>query len=352
MRLCIIADDLTGALDAAAPFAGRGLCVRVALDPGATAMVVAQNPDVMAVSTRSRDGDEDAARAAMAQVLAALPPGPQLMKKVDSRLKGHVAAELAVLAPPAMLVAPAIPDFGRITRDGQVRGFGVATPIDIRDRLGALAGRAIIPDIETPEEMRAALAHAPQDALLVGARGLSEALSIAMTGQAVPTPVRPRASRALMIVGSQDPITLAQVERVAPGLSCADAPLGDLAGAGTLAGADHLLVQATPADTATRPPEAVARALARSTHPRLTAGRQAILLTGGATAEAVLAEMGVRILDLRGECLPGLPVGVPVGPTVGPTAGQDDGTCIIAKSGGFGDVNTLALVLAMFRDEL
>jgi uncharacterized protein YgbK (DUF1537 family) len=71
-------------------------------------------------------------------------------------------------------------------------------------------------------------------------------------------------------------------------------------------------------------------------------------LTGGATAEAVLAEMGVRVLDLRGECLPGLPVGVPVGPT----AGQDDGTCISAKSGGFGDVTTLALVLAMFRDEL
>lgn len=151
MRLCIIADDLTGALDAAAPFAGRGLCVRVALDPGATAMVVAQNPDVMAVSTRSRDGDEDAARAAMAQVLAALPPGPQLMKKVDSRLKGHVAAELAVLAPPAMLVAPAIPDFGRITRDGQVRGFGVATPIDIRDRLGRWPGAPSSPISKPPK---------------------------------------------------------------------------------------------------------------------------------------------------------------------------------------------------------
>lgn len=347
MRLCIIADDLTGALDAAAPFAGRGLSVRVALSPSRTAAAVASGAGVIAVSTRSRDGTEAAAATAMRKVLAALPPGTRLLKKINSRLKGHVAAEIAALDPQHMLVAPAIPDFGRVTRDGLVIGFGVDRPIAIRDRLGALADRASIPDVETPDQMRAALAGAAPDTLLVGARGLTEALAIAMTGQAAPVPVRPRARRALMVVGSQDPITLAQVERVRAGLRHAPAPLGDLADPGNLADADQLLVQATPGntpgdgpDTAPRAPEDVARALARSVHPRLTAGRQAILLSGGATAEAVLSDMDAGVLDLRGECLPGLAVA------------HAAGTCVIAKSGGFGDENTLASILAMFRDEL
>lgn len=335
MRLCIIADDLTGALDAAAPFAGRGLTVEVALTPGATGEVVARNPDVMAVSTRSRDGDEGAARAAMMQVLSALPPGLRLMKKVDSRLKGHVSAELAALAPRAMFVAPAIPDFGRVTLGGHVQGFGVAQPIDIRDRLGDLAGLARIPDISTPAEMRAALAGIDAGALLVGARGLAEALAIEMSGQDQPQPVRPRAARALMVVGSRDPITLAQVAR-AGSATFAPAPLGDLAQPEDLAEVACLLVQAMPGD-APRTGEAVAQALARSVHPHLTRDRQAMLLTGGATAEAVLAEMDITTLSLRGECLPGLPVA---------HAGD---RCIIAKSGGFGDEYTLATLQDMFR---
>lgn len=335
MRLCIIADDLTGALDASAPFAGRGLSVRVALTPGATARVAALDPDVLAVSTRSRDGGEAEARAAMAQVIAALPSGVRVFKKVDSRLKGHVAAELSVLDPQAMLVAPAIPDFDRVTRDGHVRGFGVAKPIDIRERLGALAGRAAIPDITTPDEMRAALTDTTPATLLVGARGLAEALAIALSGHEQARAVRPRAERALLVVGSRDPITLAQVDR-ATGATRVRAPLGDLPDPARHAATARLLVQATPGPVE-RPGEVVAQALAASVHPHLTRGRDAILLTGGATAEAVLARMGVDMLDLHGECLPGLPVA---------HAGD---CCIIAKSGGFGDEDTLASLMEMFR---
>jgi uncharacterized protein YgbK (DUF1537 family) len=35
LKIAIVADDLTGALDSAAPFADRGLGVVAALDPGA-----------------------------------------------------------------------------------------------------------------------------------------------------------------------------------------------------------------------------------------------------------------------------------------------------------------------------
>ncbi|QFG37579.1 MULTISPECIES: four-carbon acid sugar kinase family protein [Paracoccus] len=337
MKLCIIADDLTGALDSAAPFAGRGLAVQVALSPEAVASVAASGAQVMAVSTRSRDGTKDAARKAMAQVVAALPAGVPVLKKIDSRLKGHVAAELAVLDPARMLVAPAIPDFGRITQAGHVGGYGVARPLSIAEALGPLAGRAVIPDVTSATELAAALDRTQPGDLLVGARGLAEALAIRMTGQPAATPVLPRAARSLLVIGSRDPITVEQARQVqASGLAAVlPAPAGEAVPDAT---APHLLVQAV-AGQATRTGSQVAEALARSVHPRLTAGRQALLLSGGATAEAVLAHMGITSLRLAGECLPGLAVAY---------GGE---ISIIAKSGGFGAADTLATLLEMFRGQ-
>ena len=335
MKLCIIADDLTGALDSAAPFAGRELAVQVALSPEAVAAIAASGAQVMAVSTRSRDGTEDAARKAMAQVVAALPAGVPVLKKIDSRLKGHVAAEIGMLDPARMLVAPAIPEFGRITQDGHVRGHGIARPIPVAEALGPLAGRAIIPDVTSPAEMAAALDMAEPGDLLVGARGLAEALAIRMTGQPTATPVAPRAARSLLVVGSRDPITVEQARRVqASGLATVlPAPLGEAVPDAT---PPHLLIQVVPGQ-ATRTGAQVTDALARSIHPRLTAGRQALLLSGGATAEAVLAHMGIASLRLAGECLPGLPVA---------HMGE---ISIIAKSGGFGTADTLVTLLEMFQ---
>ncbi len=57
-----------------------------------------------------------------------------------------------------------------------------------------------------------------------------------------------------------------------------------------------------------------------------------LLLCGGATAEAVLARLGVTGFRLMGECLPGLGLAY---------AG---GQCIIAKSGGFGAPDTLRTI--------
>ena len=55
-----------------------------------------------------------------------------------------------------------------------------------------------------------------------------------------------------------------------------------------------------------------------------------MLLCGGATAEAVLHSMGIECFRLEGECMPGLGLA------------HAKGRCIIAKSGGFGQPDTLA----------
>ena len=338
--LAIIADDLTGALDASAGFAGRGLRVEVALRPQAVAEAVANGAEVVAVSTCSREIAPEAARAAVAEAAAQLPAGVRLFKKVDSRLKGHIPAELSALAFNRALAAPAIPDFGRVVSGGAVTGFGVEAPIPVTQQLGEFAPRCTIPDVASEAEMAAALAAFGAEGLLIGARGLAEALARQMTGRQAATAAGLAGPRGLMLVGSRDPITLAQVahlRRSRLGLDFVPAPDGVVEGTpgpGALA-----LVQALPGSGSPSGAE-VAERLAAGLYPAFTSRYDTVLMTGGATAEAVLGAMGIHRLRLLGECLPGLPVAV---------ARQGDGKSltIVAKSGGFGGVETLTQVADM-----
>lgn len=329
--LAIIADDLTGALDAAAPFASRGLHCEVALTAGAIAQALRLNPAVLSVDTGSRDMDPEAAREAMAAALAQLPPGTVLFKKVDSRLKGHIANELDATPYRLALVAPAIAEFGRVVEDGHVQGFGVGTPISVAEKLGRHAARAMIPDIRSQEEMSDALAAAQESGvdLLIGARGLAEALARQMTGD---TPARLAAipeGPGLFVIGSRDPITLAQIAE----LKAAHAPRYLPAANGELIGArpDGSMITLVQAVSGREPDtgQNISKRLAASVCPALTERAATVLLSGGATAEAVLEKMGITHFRLIGECMPGLGLA------------HAGGHCIIAKSGGFGAPETL-----------
>ncbi|WP_425098708.1 four-carbon acid sugar kinase family protein [Tropicibacter sp. S64] len=324
LLIVIIADDLTGALDAAAPFAGIPGGVAVATKPEAVTDCPA-GASVLSVSTRSRDIPPQEAAGRVHAVLSALPAGVALFKKVDSRLKGNLAAELAPLPGP-LLVAPALPEFGRVVRGGAVHGFGVAKPIAVRDRLGPEAHRATIPDVETAEEMDHALSQADPHATLVGSRGLAAALArrIGLVPQALAATLP---APAVMIVGSTDAITLGQVSALkaaCPDLRHVEAPSGDVP-----APQDTprlTLVQSTPGPE--RPAQEVARHLAEGALPWIVPAR-GVLCTGGATAEALFDAMGLTLLTLSGEVLPGLPVA---------TA---NGRVIVTKSGGFGERDCL-----------
>ena len=320
LSLAIVADDLTGALDAAAPFAAMPGGVVAATRPEALAEALASQPAVVAVSTRSREVPPGEARARVERVLMALPAGVRLFKKIDSRLKGNIAAELEPLGGRGLLVLPAIPDFGRIVRGGALQGFGADRPIPVRAALGRYGAAAEVPDTPDQATLDAAVAGADATAVLVGARGLGQALAAA-TGVAPPPafPVLP--APLCFVVGSTDPITLAQAERLmreVPGAIFVAAPAGRVPegrpGAVTL-------IQATEGAPATR--EAVARALAEGARPWLRAARS-MLLSGGATAEAVLDALGLDVLTVAGEAQPGL------------AYCEAEGQAIVTKSGGFG----------------
>ena len=340
--LVILADDLTGTLDAAAPFAGRGLVTEVVLAPSALDAALASRPDVLSINVRSREVGASAARAATQVLIASLPHDATLFKKIDSRLKGAIAEELDATPFRQALVAPAIPDFGRIVREGAVEGFGVPTPLPIAPVLGRHAERAIIPDTQTNADLSHALEAALSKGvdLLIGARGLAEALALRMTQGRPAERVRVPAGRGLFVIGSRDPITLAQIERLRQQhrLQHRPAPNGVLGAEGD-DDSRLSLVQAVDGEAVLSPVE-VSRHLAAGVHPRLTAEAETVLLSGGATAEAVLEAMDIARFRLLGECLPGLGIA---------KAGRHH---IIAKSGGFGGPDTLSLIAAALNGEI
>ena len=126
-RWLILADDLTGAADAASPFARRGL--RTAVGWGAVSNADRDDASVFSFDTDTRRASAAAAAAQQrTATLGLLAPGDALYKKIDSTLRGQPAAEIAALC--AMLrglsraaygvFAPANPAMGRTTVGGHV----------------------------------------------------------------------------------------------------------------------------------------------------------------------------------------------------------------------------------------
>jgi uncharacterized protein YgbK (DUF1537 family) len=333
----IIADDLTGALDAAAPFAMRGVSTVVALDAAALPRAIATGARIVGVSTNSREIAPDAAREAVRAVMAQLPPGIALFKKVDSRLKGNIEAELDAIPHRRSLAIPAIPAFGRCMRGGRLEGFGVTEPIDIARKLGRHGAAAAIPDIAEQADIERAL-FADFD-LPIGARGLAEALARAMApGSLAPDLALPDGD-AYCVIGSTDPITLAQVHHLRhshPDFTYVAAPNG-MASDRLPAPSRLTLIQATPGDTTASGP-AVAAALGHSLSRLAPRAGSLLILSGGTTAQVILGQLGIVLLELVGEALPGLPLA------------RGGGLTVITKSGGFGDEETLSRLTASYRN--
>ncbi|WGF86764.1 four-carbon acid sugar kinase family protein [Marinivivus vitaminiproducens] len=353
LRVAIIADDLTGALDAAAPFAGRGMATVAATGADGLDAALARRPDVLTVSTASREAaPEEAGRRCAAVAERVARAGPAILfKKIDSRLKGHLEAEIGAVmtafGQDRLLVAPGIPDLGRIVADGAVQGFGAAVPIPVAERLGDLARRAAVPDTPDVAAMRALAAKVvlmDRRPLLVGARGLADALAVELTGRARTDAAFAPAFPALVAVGSTDPITRAQLDRLtdaAPDCALVAAPNGR-AGSDVPDGQGRLTVMATaPGALAEEPAVVAARfaaLLAAHVHrhrPRL------IVCSGGETAAALAVRLGLAWLDVQGEAMPGLPL----------CAAEIDGKAatLVTKSGGFGDPDTLCRLLGLVR---
>ena len=96
IKIAILADDLTGALDAAAPYADRGLDTRVATTPESLGELGSPIPTVLSVCTQSRHVPPDRASRrieATSRMVSEYHPA-FWFKKIDSTLRGNVASEI------------------------------------------------------------------------------------------------------------------------------------------------------------------------------------------------------------------------------------------------------------------
>lgn len=339
-RLAIVSDDLTGALDSAAPFANLGFRVVVATGLAALPAALASGAEVLAVSLSSREIAAPQAAFRAAQAARLLAGVPRLFKKIDSRLKGNIAAEVSAIAAVRglgrVLICPAIPDLGRKVRGGALEGTGVPVPLPVAATVGLPGGLQLLcpdaPDDAALDAVAAGLAAT----LPVGARGLAAALARQMGAgrKARPAPALP--APLAVLVGSRDPITLAQVDcaRGAAQVAWLGAPDGVVPAA--LPDSPAVILQATAASTGAAP-QLVSSRLAQGFAGSALARRPGLVVTGGETAGAVLAALGVGLVTLLGEVQPGLPICRPLDFPEAPF--------IVTKSGGFGAVDCLAQLI-------
>jgi len=357
-----LADDLSGALDAAAAFHRAGRRVTVVLSPDAWPENSAS--DVVGVTTETRNASATEAAAKVDAVIASgRARGARLVyKKIDSTLRGPVAAELAALAaamPEArFLFAPANPSVGRTVRDGclQVHGVPVAdtefardpvSPVresSIRALLGDAAGPCVtIAETETEADLVAAVSRMesqPGPWIAIGSGALARPVA-ALGGKSNSKMAIDRRGPAtgpiIFVCGSAHRGNRAQADHLGRegGVPIHEVRPGDAATTIRLAVADvmkHGAVslmmdeERTESRRALEAITGVAREVARQT----TAAR--IFATGGETAFALCRSFQVSRLSFRTEIEPGLSLS---------SADTDFGVMLWAvKPGAFGDVRT------------
>jgi uncharacterized protein YgbK (DUF1537 family) len=337
-RLAVVADDLTGAADASAPFADRGADVGVAFAWPARADL-----DVLALVTDSRWRDEsDAALRVGQMVLRARTWGAgQLFVKVDSTLRGNVRAEVsAALAawPSTQVVAtPAFPAQGRIVRDGVLYIHGQRQTGVVADAFPA--GIRVL-DAETDEQLDEIAQNAlSNNSVTVGSAGLARALAAALLPKASARHPKGPVNGVLVVVGTPHPTSRSQAHAFVDAGAVrivvrppSHPPIDE--GIAELLRGGRVLLTTDDDDDVSPQATKLVTPLAQAVREITTATPDtAIVLTGGATALAVSKTLGAREFRLLSEISPGI--------AIGELVLADRAIPTITKSGGFGAAETL-----------
>jgi uncharacterized protein YgbK (DUF1537 family) len=389
MEIAIIADDLTGAADTGVQLARAGY--RTAVVFQGAPMPPAEDLDAVALDTDSRAMPDGFAAKRVLEAGYAVRDAYIVYKKLDSTLRGPVAAELSAALGATgrdrAVVAPAFPSAGRTTVDGVqlVRGVPVheteakddpRTPVREGHVPTLLAAsfpsvRSLsIEDFADPASIRQALEDAgcivadatsdedletlvqavpnPSEVLWAGSAGLALALGNVYPGPhagtmpAAPAPAR----RILVVIGSLSGVARGQLRSLAE-YECATVPVvagrsgavEEALGAARAAlsegacAAVHSDEERDPSGAAGSVMGALAEVVAGLSEDGLF---DALVLTGGETAVGVARRLGSVGIRLEGEMEPGIPMGALIGPNP---------YRVVTKAGGFGEPDTLVKVV-------
>ncbi|MEX2805106.1 four-carbon acid sugar kinase family protein [Streptococcus sp. H31] len=252
LKLLIIADDFTGALDTGVQFSDQGIETLVTTNKDIDFHSLAPDLEVLVIDSESRYLSFEASYTLISSIIqkAKSHGVAYIYKKVDSALRGNISSELKALADqfPDEKIAfvPAFPAIDRIVKNGEllIDGRPVAesvfasdpyepvTESNIAKRLqeeaslasvlcskespsfGAAAEQILLFDSETDDDLRVIAQHLAQQTLLklsVGCAGFAKYLP----AQLFPQKKRQRYTidfPLLVISGSVNPITHRQID--------------------------------------------------------------------------------------------------------------------------------------------
>lgn len=360
----LIADDLTGACDAAVQFSARGAksVVHVGWDNPAECTA-----EVNAFSTDSRDVTASEMEARIRRVASFFSDfRPRVVfKKIDSVMRGNPGREILVAADAfaceLAIITPAFPDMGRRVHQGllHVHGDDTWTPLNVLATLqnqgladcrhmepGLIAAairdgtRYISLDATCNEDLSAIVREtlrAGRRVLWAGSGGLASALAKVLFCGEITRDLRGsgRHRPVLFCIGSDHPVTLAQVEtletrRSALGFDAGLAKSSELGRA--LADGQHVILRILRETS----PERIRELL-----DKIEGVVGAMLLSGGDTASVVCEAVDAQAIEVENQIVTGLPAGVLCG-------GLFEGLPVATKSGGFGEADALVRVADFF----
>ncbi len=365
-RLLILADDFTGACDAAAGFA-RSRATLVVHGLPARWPSAADGIEVLGVDLDLRErsnADADAVTREVALQLCSAEPAAEVFLKIDSTLRGPIAGLMAGAlmgsARQVAVIAPAFPEQGRLMRAGCVvvdgePGASLTQALGMEGTalLGANFARSaedielaveharnrgarhVVVDadgIETLRSVAIAWRRHATEWLLVGSAGLARQVA-GSANQPNRETLTPSQGPILVVAGSPAAATQAQIERlrglgpsvlVGVGLPVPRRPAGL-----------HEVIVVCTAPATERDSGENARAVAQAIGAWADAFQPgAVVLAGGATARLVCERLGAHGVRLQSELQPGIPHGLLRG-------GLWDGVRVVTKAGGFGTPETL-----------
>jgi D-threonate/D-erythronate kinase len=370
MTLLIVADDITGAADTAAPFALAGH--RVALGvPSLHAFNPPPDATVIAVSTETRDTppyDQTAFVRLLAQIGALVGP-VSLYKKVDSTLRGAYAAEISAMlhAHPGQtaILCPAFPAVGRTFVEGRVRVHGKllapdVTPVESFEqaigiglevvRSGGLPGvlesllyqppSVVMIDAETEADLveiaQAVQVHSSR-VLPCGSGGLARQLAGPHSTNGMPGCPIPHMQALVLLVGSRSQVSRQQARFASEAFNL---PIFRTVREVISASDRHQTrcVLVMSPDDEQEPDEVLQKMMAGADYLCAAPGT-GVFVTGGAAASALLCQMPeIDYIRVDGEYRVGVPccsVCFSNGSTMP----------LLLKSGGFGDPSLLLSLL-------
>ena len=369
--VAVLADDLSGAAEAASAFLGRRPPPTLHLEPSPP------TPDaVTVVDLNTRGLPRAHAQNAIRAALAVIPEDALVITKIDSLLRGHVGGWTDVLAERGpVVVAAGLPALGRTVRAGILHVEGVplhrtgawhaerssppasvaevladrptaSTPVDAdlvgRLQLAAASGRIAVCDVATDADLDAILAASRSipGAQLVGTSALAAA--VARTLPAEPRDAAPRRHSPVLltVVGTADPVATGQVVELARTGTRhlaidADQLLDGTADPAVLIHAldDGSVVLSIRGAVRPGQSDAVSAALARFVAVGQGERQPDLMLTGGATARAVVDAIGLITLQPVDEVHHGAVVSV-----------ASDGRTVVTRPGSFGDTFSLSAI--------